>query len=376
MNCDYTYDNKKYSDIINNCKVSVLKELHEHLDGCFEKNFKPFTETVGEINDNLDLIKCINSLIHCFPEYKNMEKKYLEILEENKNLKEQLHNQNKIKLCINDINTCNTNTNKNDTNSNNINAENIKLELNKNPVDNYANNNNWEDDYEDDDDEDEDEDEDEADKDDEDTDDEDDEDDEDDKDNKDDKDDKDDEEDEDTDDEDEDKDDEDEDTDDEGGDDKDDEDDDKEETDEDDKDEEQGTQEAVHAVVVCSWCKQPMGLAARHIDWDLLGFNSQCDNCCCGSCGSRKKYEGHDCCGYHSDEDADEEEGKEACAEDKDEESSNEEFSDDEEVDIVKIAGKNYYTNNTFNGNIYLCLKNKDVGDKIGEFKNNMPIFH
>ena len=46
----------------------------------------------------------------------------------------------------------------------------------------------------------------------------------------------------------------------------------------------------------CSFCNQPMHLKADSIDWEEIGFHSQCDNCCCGACGSRKKEEGMECC--------------------------------------------------------------------------------
>lgn len=46
----------------------------------------------------------------------------------------------------------------------------------------------------------------------------------------------------------------------------------------------------------CTFCGQPMCLAADEIDWTELGFNSQCDDCCCGACGSRKLYQGQACC--------------------------------------------------------------------------------
>lgn len=49
-------------------------------------------------------------------------------------------------------------------------------------------------------------------------------------------------------------------------------------------------------VEVCSWCNQPMNKDPGDIDWEMLGFSSQCDNCCCGACGGRKKYEGYECC--------------------------------------------------------------------------------
>ena len=52
----------------------------------------------------------------------------------------------------------------------------------------------------------------------------------------------------------------------------------------------------VSEVQICSSCKQPMDLMACAIDWSTIGFSSQCDNCCCGSCGCRKKEEGQDCC--------------------------------------------------------------------------------
>ena len=50
---------------------------------------------------------------------------------------------------------------------------------------------------------------------------------------------------------------------------------------------------------------------------------------------------------------------------------------DDEEVYVVEIQGKEYYTNNEISGDIYLYLENEEVGDKIGEFdKKGIAIFN
>ena len=68
------------------------------------------------------------------------------------------------------------------------------------------------------------------------------------------------------------------------------------------------------------------------------------------------------------DENEDEEEGED--------EGDDEEGEDDsEEVYLITINNKDYYTNNETDGNIYLILDDEDVGPIIGKFKNNKAIF-
>ena len=49
---------------------------------------------------------------------------------------------------------------------------------------------------------------------------------------------------------------------------------------------------------------------------------------------------------------------------------------EEEEVFLVEIQGKNYYTDSEKNGTIYQCLDDEDIGDKVGIFdKNGVAIF-
>ena len=51
-------------------------------------------------------------------------------------------------------------------------------------------------------------------------------------------------------------------------------------------------------------------------------------------------------------------------------------FKLQEEVFLVEIQGKNYYTDSEKNGTIYQCLDDEDIGDKVGIFdKNGVAIF-
>jgi hypothetical protein len=40
----------------------------------------------------------------------------------------------------------------------------------------------------------------------------------------------------------------------------------------------------------CESCGIPWELSACSIDWEPLGYSDPCDDCCCGSCGGRKKF--------------------------------------------------------------------------------------
>ena len=80
-----------------------------------------------------------------------------------------------------------------------------------------------------------------------------------------------------------------------------------------------------------------------------------------------------------SEEDEEDEEGEETEIED-DKESivgeKNKDGDDEEEVFLVEIQGKNYYTDSEKNGTIYQCLDDEDIGDKVGIFdKNGVAIF-
>lgn len=49
---------------------------------------------------------------------------------------------------------------------------------------------------------------------------------------------------------------------------------------------------------------------------------------------------------------------------------------EEEEVFMVKINGKDYYTNNETNGSIYSITDDDDIGDEVGLYKNGKPVFH
>jgi len=68
-----------------------------------------------------------------------------------------------------------------------------------------------------------------------------------------------------------------------------------------------------------------------------------------------------------------EESGEEEEIEVEVEESGEEE---EEEVFMVKINGKDYYTNNETNGSIYSITDDDDIGDEVGLYKNGKPVFH
>jgi hypothetical protein len=54
----------------------------------------------------------------------------------------------------------------------------------------------------------------------------------------------------------------------------------------------------------------------------------------------------------------------------------NKDGDEEEEVFLVEIQGKNYYTDSEKNGTIYQCLHDEDIGDKVGIFdKNGVAIF-
>jgi hypothetical protein len=52
-----------------------------------------------------------------------------------------------------------------------------------------------------------------------------------------------------------------------------------------------------------------------------------------------------------------------------------EEGSDDEEVFEITIRDKKYYTTNETDGVIYSITEDNDIGDKVGVFKNKIPVF-
>lgn len=45
----------------------------------------------------------------------------------------------------------------------------------------------------------------------------------------------------------------------------------------------------------CPTCNQPMGLSAEKAQFQAK-LSDQCDDCCCGSCGARKRRPGQPCC--------------------------------------------------------------------------------
>ena len=53
-----------------------------------------------------------------------------------------------------------------------------------------------------------------------------------------------------------------------------------------------------------------------------------------------------------------------------------EEEEEEEEVFMVKINGKDYYTNNETNGSIYSVADDDDIGDEVGLYNNGKPVFH
>jgi hypothetical protein len=57
------------------------------------------------------------------------------------------------------------------------------------------------------------------------------------------------------------------------------------------------------------------------------------------------------------------------------EEEEEEEGSDDEEVFEITIRDKKYYTTNETDGVIYSITEDNDIGDKVGVFKNKIPVF-
>ena len=70
------------------------------------------------------------------------------------------------------------------------------------------------------------------------------------------------------------------------------------------------------------------------------------------------------------------EEEVEEAEEEVEEEVEETEEDDEEEVFLVEIQGKNYYTNSEKNGIIYECLDDEDIGDEVGKFdKNGIAIF-
>ena len=48
---------------------------------------------------------------------------------------------------------------------------------------------------------------------------------------------------------------------------------------------------------------------------------------------------------------------------------------EEEEVEDVTINGKEYYATNTINGDIYEKLKDDEIGDIVGYYKNKKPFF-
>lgn len=69
------------------------------------------------------------------------------------------------------------------------------------------------------------------------------------------------------------------------------------------------------------------------------------------------------------DEESQDEEGES-------EEEEGESEEEEEEVFLVEIQGKNYYTDSEKNGTIYQYLDDEDIGDKVGIFdKNGVAIF-
>jgi hypothetical protein len=69
------------------------------------------------------------------------------------------------------------------------------------------------------------------------------------------------------------------------------------------------------------------------------------------------------------EEDAEEEEEEEEAAEEEEEEEVDEVF-------VVTVSGKSYYTTNKDSGKIYAIDANEDVGDEIGEFKKGKATFY
>ena len=61
---------------------------------------------------------------------------------------------------------------------------------------------------------------------------------------------------------------------------------------------------------------------------------------------------------------------------DEEEDEEEDEDEDEEEVEQITISDVDYYTNDSTNGTIYSCMKNGDVGDSIGSFVNEVPIFY
>jgi hypothetical protein len=84
--------------------------------------------------------------------------------------------------------------------------------------------------------------------------------------------------------------------------------------------------------------------------------------------------------GEEAEEDAEEEEEEEEEEEDEEEEEEQEkEEAEEEEADevfVVTISGKSYYTTNKDNGKIYAIDADEEIGDEIGEFKAGKAKFY
>jgi hypothetical protein len=75
-------------------------------------------------------------------------------------------------------------------------------------------------------------------------------------------------------------------------------------------------------------------------------------------------------------EDEEEEEEEEEAAAEEEENAVEEEEEEVDEVFVVTISGKSYYTTDKDTGKIYAIDVNEDVGDEIGEFKKGKSTFY
>jgi len=77
------------------------------------------------------------------------------------------------------------------------------------------------------------------------------------------------------------------------------------------------------------------------------------------------------------EEEAEEEEAEEEEAEEEEAEEEEEAVEEDaEEVFVVTVSGKSYYTTDKENGKIYAIDKDEEIGDEIGEFKKGKATFY
>ena len=75
------------------------------------------------------------------------------------------------------------------------------------------------------------------------------------------------------------------------------------------------------------------------------------------------------------EEEDEEEEEEEDEEEEEEEDEEEEEEEEEEEVEDVTINGKEYYATNTVDGDIYEKLKDDEIGDIVGYYKNKKPFF-